>query len=294
MKIGVRIPAAGPPATRENLLASARWAEALGFHSVWVSDHVILPAPEEVRSHYPYDAEGRWPYPADTPWLDPLLALATVAQVAPSVSLGTSVLVAPLRHPVLLAKQIATLDYLSGGRVLLGIGAGWMREEFALLDQSSERRGARAAEMVAVMRALWRGERVEMQGHFYDLRGGQMAPTPVQEHLPIIWGGHSEHALRRVVACGDGWHPTRSTLEQLEHGMQRLRALCDERGRDFAELRIIARPGATYAIDERSHARHRELGIDDVVIDPPVDDPTLASFRAELERVAAVCGLTPR
>lgn len=298
MNVGIRIPAAGPRASAENILRTARWAEALGFHSLWVPDHVVLPEPGAVRSSYPYDPEGRWPYPADTPWLDPLLALSLAAGAAPHLALGTSVLVAPLRHPVHLAKQIASLDQLSGGRVILGLGAGWMKEEFDLLDQPFARRGARAAEMVALMRALWSGEPTDFHGAFYRLSGCRMAPRPVQARVPVVWGGHSDHALRRVVTGGDGWHPTRSTLDQLADGIARLRRLCDAHGRDPASISIIARPGATYPIDHDTHARHLALGVDHLVIDPPVlaadQDPELSQFRAEMERVAAICGLKPR
>ncbi len=291
MKIGVRIPAAGPHVSPASLVTVARWAESLGYHSVWVSDHVVLP--EHVGSPYPYDPAGRWPYAADTPWLDPLLALSWAASAAPSVALGTSVLVAPLRHPVHLAKQVSSLDYLSGGRVILGLGAGWMAEEFALLDAPFERRGARTAEMVALMRALWTGETADFTGEFYRVAGCRMHPRPVQAHVPVVWGGHSEHALRRVVTCGDGWHPTQLDLDQLDQGLTRLRQLAAAHGRDMDTLSVIARPGARYPIDERTHARHIELGVDHVVIEPPVDQD-LTRFRAELERVAGVCGLAPR
>ncbi|HWN67325.1 MAG TPA: LLM class F420-dependent oxidoreductase [Haliangium sp.] len=292
MKIGIRIPAAGPRAATENIVTAARWAEALGFHSIWVSDHVVLP--ERVDSAYPYDPAGRWPYAADTPWLDPLLALGFAASAAPSVALGTSVLVAPLRHPVLLAKQVSTLDFLSGGRVILGLGAGWMEEEFGLVGAPFARRGARALEMVALMRALWTGDSVDFAGEFYRAQGCRMHPRPVQARIPVLWGGHSEAALRRVVQSGDGWHPTQLDLDRLAEGVARLRALCAEHGRDFGTVSVIARPSGVYALDRRAHERHVELGIDHVVIDPPLDGPDLSRFRAELERVATLCSLTPR
>jgi probable F420-dependent oxidoreductase len=291
MKIGVRIPAVGPHASPASIAMTARWAESLGYHSIWVSDHVAFPA--EVRSPYPYDPAG-WPYPADTPWLDPLLALTWAASAAPSVALGTSVLVAPLRHPVLLAKQVASLDFLSGGRVILGLGAGWMAEEFALLGVPFERRGGRTAEMVALMRALWTGAPVDFTGAFYQVQGFRMQPRPVQARVPVVFGGHSEHALRRVVACGDGWHPTQLDLDHLARCLDRLAALAAERGRDFDALSVIARPGARHAMDEHALARYRALGVGHLVIDPPVDGPDFTRFRAELERVAAMCGLARR
>jgi alkanesulfonate monooxygenase SsuD/methylene tetrahydromethanopterin reductase-like flavin-dependent oxidoreductase (luciferase family) len=147
---------------------------------------------------------------------------------------------------------------------------------------------------VALMRALWTGDSVDFAGEHYRVQGCRMHPRPVQARIPVVWGGHSEAALRRVVTSGDGWHPTQIDLDRLAEGVARLRALCAEHGRDFATVSVIARPGGVYIMDERAHARHLELGIDHVVIDPPLDGPDLSRFRAELERVAALCGLASR
>ncbi|MCL4300304.1 MAG: TIGR03619 family F420-dependent LLM class oxidoreductase [Anaerolineae bacterium] len=292
MEIGVRLPGAGAKVSPENIVTAARWAEELGYHSVWVSDHVVLP--EKVASFYPYDPQGRWPYPADTPWLDPLLALAWAAAAAPSVKLGTSVMIVPLRHPILLAKQLSSLDFLSGGRVILGVGAGWMEEEFDLIGVPFDRRGPRTAEMINLMRAFWSGESVDFQGDFYHVTGCQMYPRPVQPAIPIVWGGHSDAALRRVARVGDGWHPTQISLEQLAEGVGKLRRFCQEAGRDPASVLVIARSGRVYPINAETQARHQELGVQHVVIDPPLDGPDLSNFRAEMERVADLCRLEPR
>jgi probable F420-dependent oxidoreductase len=285
MEIGIRLPSVGAKVSAENIVTAARWAEELGYHSVWVSDHVVLP--ETVNSFYPYDAQNRWPYPADTKWLDPLLALAWAAAVAPSVKLGTSVMIVPL-------KQLASLDFLSAGRVVLGLGAGWMEEEFDLIGVPFERRGPRTAEMIALMRAFWAGETVEFQGDFYQVSGGQMHPRPVQPTIPVVWGGHSDAALKRVAKIGDGWHPTLITLEQLAEGVGKLRRFCEEAGRDPNTLSVIARPGKVYPINAETQARHQELGIQHVVIDPPLDGPGLSAFRTEMERIAKLCSLQPR
>ena len=292
MEIGIRIPGAGAKVSPENLVTAARWAEELGYHSVWVSDHVVLP--EKSVSFYPYDPNGHWPYPADTPWLDPLLALAWAAAAAPSVKLGTSVMIVPLRHPILLAKQLSSLDFLSGGRVILGVGAGWMEEEFDLIGVPFERRGPRTAEMIALMRAFWAGEMVNFEREFYHVADSQMSPRPVQPTIPIVWGGHSDAALKRVARVGDGWHPTQITLEQLAEGVTKLRRFCEEAGRDPASVLVVARPGRVYPITAETQARHVELGIQHLVIDPPLDGPDLSAFRAEMERVAELCGLKPR
>jgi probable F420-dependent oxidoreductase len=292
MEIGVRLPGAGAKVSPENIVTAARWAEELGYHSVWVSDHVVLP--EKVDSFYPYDPQGHWSYPADTPWLDPLLALTWAAAVAPSVKLGTSVMVVSLRHPILLAKQLSSLDFLSGGRVILGVGAGWMEEEFDLIGVPFERRGARTAEMIALMRAFWSGEMVNFDEQFYHVANSQMYPRPVQPSVPVVWGGHTDAALKRVARMGDGWHPTQITLEQLSEGVGKLRRFCEEAGRDPASVLVIARPGKIYPINAETQARHQELGVQHVVIDPPLDGPDLGPFRAEMERVAQLCDLKPR
>src|SRR5690606_3136969 len=222
-----------------NLVTVARWAEELGYHSLWVTDHVILP--EQVDAYYPYRSHGRWDYAPDTMWLDPLLSLAWGAAAAPSLKIGTSVMVIPLRNPILLAKQLSTLDYLTGGRVILGAGVGWMEEEFGLIGVPFESRGKRAVEMVALMRELWSGETVDFHGEFWQVSGAKMHPTPVRSSIPVVWGGHSDAALRRVARVGDGWHPTQITLEQLSEGITKLRSYCERYGRDPDSVMIVAR-----------------------------------------------------
>jgi probable F420-dependent oxidoreductase len=226
--------------------------------------------------------------------IEPLLTLAWAAAAAPSAKVGTSVLLAPLRHPILLAKQLASLDYLTGGRVMLGLGVGWMQEEFSALGVPFEDRGRRAEEMVAVMRALWSGENVDVRGRRWTASGLTVLPRPAQRTIPIYWGGHSDAALRRVARVGDGWHPTRISLEELAAGLGRLRRFWTEAGRDAATLPVIVRPGITYPIDARSHAAHLSLGVQHLIIDTPVDDPSLARVLDEMHRVAELCGLRRR
>jgi probable F420-dependent oxidoreductase len=294
MKVGVIIHNAGDKASPENLIKTAKWAEELGYHSIWLTDHVALK--EEVNSWYPYRTHGRWDYPPDTKWVDPLLTLAWAGAAAPTLKLGTSVLVIPLRHPVLLAKQLASLDFLTGGRVILGAGAGWMAEEFELMGENFANRGRRAVEMVKLMRQLWTGETVDFKGEFYQVSGCKMHPTPVQKTIPVVWGGHSDAAIRRVAQVGDGWHPTQITLEELEAGVKKLRQYCEEYGRDPAATLVIARPGDKYDITPETHAKHLELGIDHLVVDTPIkqEDPDLSLLREKMARAAEVCGLTSR
>ena len=294
MEVGVIIPNAGPKTSPHNIVATAELAAELGYHSVWLTDHVVLP--ETVNARYPYRSHGHWDYPSDTPWLDPLLTLAWAGAAAPGLKLGTSVLVLPIRNPVLLAKQIASLDYLTGGRVLLGVGTGWMAEEFAIVGEPFEGRGPRAEEMVDIMRRYWSGEIVHYEGTYYTADPARMFPRPVQSSIPILWGGHSQAALRRVARSGDGLHPTQISLNALARGLDDLARHCESADRPFTDVTIAVRPGDNYAIDEASHARHVELGVHQLVVDTPIQetDPGLSLLRAQMERVAAVCGLTPR
>jgi probable F420-dependent oxidoreductase len=292
MEVGVVLPSAGPKCSPDNVATVARWAEAMGYHSVWVTDHVILP--EQVDSRYPYRSHGRWDYPPETPWLDPLLALCWAAQAAPSLTVGTSVYVAPLRHPTLLAKQVSTLDALTGGRVMLGIGAGWMREEFDLMDVSYANRGKRLEEMVELMRTLWTGETVEFEGRYYHVERAQMHPAPGSRRIPIVWGGHSDVSIRRAATLGEGWHPTQIPLEELRAGVRRLREACRDAGRSPESLLVVARPGNTYPLTEEVHAAHLEIGVTHYVADTPIKDRSMEGLREEMERVARICGLRRR
>lgn len=296
MEVGVIIHNAGAKATPENLIKTAKWAEELGYHALWLTDHVVLKKEEEIKSWYPYRVHGRWDYPPDTKWVDPLLTLAWAGAAAPTLKLGTSVLVVPLRNPILLAKQLASLDFLTGGRVILGAGAGWMKEEFDLIGEDFANRGRRVVEMVQLMRALWSGDMVDFQGEFYQVSGCQMYPTPVYGTIPVVWGGHSDASLRRVAKVGDGWHPTQITLEQLEAGVKKLRQYCEEAGRDPESVMVIARPGDKYDITAEAQAKHVELGVDHLVVDTTIkqEDPGLSLLREKMELAAQVCGLRPR
>ncbi len=290
MDVGVRLPSAIQKATAANVMRVAEWAETLGFHSVWVSDHVILP--ERVESQYASRPNGRWDHPADTPWFDPLLTLALAASVAPHVLLGTSVLVLPLRHPVLLAKQLASLDVLSSGRVLLGIGIGWMAEEFRLIGVPFEERAPRAVEMVQLMRALWADRPVDFRGRYWAVSGCRMSPPPSRRSIPVLWGGHSRAALKRVAALGDGWHPSRLPPAELKTSITALRELCERRGRDPASLMLVARLDSELTIDILRH--YQDLGVSHVVIDPPLGGNGLEECREVMEMVAATLRLRPR
>ena len=169
-----------------------------------------------------------------------------------------------------------------------------MEEEFDLVGVSFADRGRRTVEMIQLMRALWTGDSVAFQGEFYQLSACRMHPRPVQETIPIIWGGHSDIALKRVAQVSDGWNPTQISLEQLETGLKKLNEYCAMYSRNPASIQVIVRPGHTYDFNPETHARHQALGVDQFILDPPLDAPDLSSCRAEMERVAEIGGLQPR
>jgi probable F420-dependent oxidoreductase len=215
----------------------AQQAEALGFDSVWVGDHIILP--RHVQSVYPYAPDGVSPFDPDEPYCEPLSALHFLAGCTQRVRLGTDVLVLPYRHPVLTAKILATLDVLSGGRVILGIGAGWMREEFEALGLGTyAERGAVTNEYIRLFKELWTKDEPLFQGRYYQVAGVGFHPKPVQRPHPPIWiGGHTGPALRRAATLGDGWIPIGQrppavlAPAELADKIARLRTLTRQAGR---------------------------------------------------------------
>ena len=286
MEIGCHLPVYGDAATRDGLLLAARRIEALGYDSLWVSDHVVIPW--EIRSRYPYNATGDFPLSPSTDFLEPLTALALVAGVTSRVRLGTSVLVLPHRHPVLTAKMLATLDHLAPGRVILGAGVGWMREEIELFGVPHARRGAWSDEALRVMRACWRDDRVSFKGEFFSFEGLGCRPRPANGTIPIWIGGHTERALRRVVALGDGWHAAFPTPDALARGIAELREACRKAGRDLATLAISARVGLSAkraADDVLAELRAlRDLGVAHVILETRMRD--VAELTSTYERFA--------
>ncbi len=218
-------------------LEIARIAEEVGFDSVWGGEHVVFPA--TIDSKYPYSADGAVPATKDTVIPDPLIWLAYVAAAAPTLRLGTCILILPQRNPVVLAKELATLDHLSGGRVELGIGVGWMKEEFDALGVPWEQRGKRTDEYVAAMRTIWSGQDVEFHGDFVDFEPLTSTPPPAQgANIPIVVGGDTPAALRRAARLADGYFPGESSPRLLGELIGRLREECERQERDAAEIEV--------------------------------------------------------
>jgi probable F420-dependent oxidoreductase len=286
MDFGCHLPVYGPAATREVVLGFARRMEQLGYASLWASDHVVLPW--TIRSKYPYSPTGEFPLPPATDFLEPLTTLALVAGATERVKLGTTVLVLPHRHPVLAAKMLATLDHLTGGRVIVGAGVGWMKEEIELFGVPHERRGRWSDEALRIMRACWRDERVSHAGDFFRFDALGVAPKPARRTIPVWIGGHTEPALRRVAELGDGWHAAFPSPGELAASLARLREVCGKVGRDFTTLTLSCRVGlpAKKSADELVAELRalRDLGITHVVLETRARD--LADMVAVYERFA--------
>lgn len=206
MNLGVSLPTVGPTAEREFLLDTARAADRLGFHSVWASDHVVLP--KERRSEYPYKrSTTEMAFTPGITWLDPVSSMGVVAGATEKVLIGSAVLVLPYRNPVVLANEISTLDRLTEGRIVLGIGAGWLAEEFEALGVPPSARGARTDEYIRVLKTLWAStDPVSFEGRFVTFHDVVLATQPHRSGGPPVYcGGNTPHALRRAGALADGW-----------------------------------------------------------------------------------------
>lgn len=241
-----------------------RRAEAAGFESLWGGEHVILP--DTIHSRYPYTDDGKIPAEPDTPIPDPLIWLAFAAAAAPTLRLGTCILIVPQRNPLVLAKELATLDRLSDGRLELGLGVGWLKEEFDALGIPWERRGARNDEYIDAMRLLWSGPHVEFHGDFVDFDPVTCSPRPVQERIPILVGGDSDAAIARAVRIADGYFPGEGDAERLGALIGRLRGAAEAAGRDPDEIEINAIFGAQMADPARGVEQMRELGVGRVMV----------------------------
>lgn len=268
MKFGLMFANAGPYADGGNAVTLARAAEEAGFESVWAVEHVVVPAGYE--SEYPYDRSGRMPGGEDQPIPDPLTWLTWAAAATERLRIGTGILILPQRNPVVLAKEAATIDHLTGGRLMLGIGVGWLEEEFDALGVPFEGRGRRADEYVGAMRALWTQDEPAFSGEFVEFAGAKMWPKPVQEGgVPIVVGGHTDAAARRAGRLGDGFFPGRSKPETLEHLVGVMREAADEAGRDPDAIELTA--GG--AVDPEGVKTYADLGVSRMIVPPLSFDP---------------------
>jgi probable F420-dependent oxidoreductase len=240
MRVGLAAVGIGDGAQPAILRAVATSAEAAGFASLWVGEHVVLV--DHPTSRYPYAADGRLAVPSHADWLDPLIALSFAAAATQTIRLATGVLLLPEHNPVLVAKQAASLDRLSHGRLALGVGIGWSAEEFAALGVPFARRSARTGEYVMAMRRLWADDIATYAGEFVSFDAVRCNPKPQAGRIPILVGGNSDGALRRAARWGDGWYGFNVSRTEVAERVQVLRRMCTEQGRDPSDLEIVIAP----------------------------------------------------
>jgi probable F420-dependent oxidoreductase len=246
-----------------HLLDIARTADACGYEAVALSDHVVHP--EEIRTPYPYTEDGAPRWPAFTPWPDPWVTVGALAAVTERLRFLSAIYVLPMRNPFVVAKTVGTAAVLSGGRVRLGVGAGWMRDEFELLEQPFEGRGRRMDEMLELLGKLWQGGMVEHRGEFYTCPRLEMSPVPPGP-IPIWVGGLSAPALRRAATRADGWISDLHTTAELAEIVGQLRALRAGSPRAGEPLAIAA--SCRDAFDLDGYRRLRDLGVSHLITMP--------------------------
>jgi probable F420-dependent oxidoreductase len=322
LEFGFSLPGRGPLARLDVIEKMAAKAEALRYASLFVTDHVVLPV-SSARSIYPYSPSGQFPGGAQQDYLEPLAMLAYLARATKRIRLGTSVLVAPYRNPILAAKMLATIDVLSNGRVILGVGVGWLAEEFeALAAPPFKERGEVTDEYLTLMRHAWTSDPVSFEGRHYRVKDVHLLPKPRQPGgIPVWVGGHTTGALRRVGRLGNGWHPIAMRPpamlrpEEYEAKVKEIGAHARAAGRDPGSITLTLRvpmqvrsPRETPPAGDRplfqgtatevrgDVERYAALGVTHFVFDTTVPDPkaTLANMERFAEEVRPKVARRPR
>ena len=245
------------PANR--VLTAATTAEELGYSTLWVADHVIFPS----------KIEGGYAFNPEDPFLDPLTVLAALAYKTTKVKLGTAVLILPYRHPLATAKALATIDVLSGGRTVVGVGAGWLEQEFTALGTSIKERGARTNETMDIFKAVWTQETPRYAGKHFQFSDIKFIPKPVQRpHPPILVGGMTKGALRRTARRGDGWIAMGKRPDDIKEPLETLRELTAQEGRNPDDLQICMLPLGAPSVDQliQDIPRYADLGVHHVYL----------------------------
>jgi probable F420-dependent oxidoreductase len=288
MRIGLHALGIGAGARPGVIRAVATAAEAAGFATLWAGEHVVLV--DQPASRYPYAADGRIAVPADADWLDPLLGLSFVAAATTTIGLATGVLLLPEHNPVVAAKQAATLDVLSAGRLTLGVGIGWSAEEFAALGVPFRRRAHRTAEYVAAMRTLWADDPASFTGEFTRFDSVRVNPKPVRDGcIPIVLGGNSDASLTRVAAFADGWYGFNLPVAEVPDRLATLTEQCSLHDRNPRDLAVaVALSDGTPAV--LPHLA--DIGVTElVVVAAPPADPSAAT--TWVHHLAAQWHVTP-
>ena len=265
MKFGIVFANTGPFVDPEAAVEMAQAAESAGFESLWTVEHTVVPAGYE--STYPYDRSGRMPGSDDAPIPDPLVWLAFLASATTTLQLATGILIQPQRNPVVLAKEVATLDHLSRGRVQLGVGVGWLEEEFDAIGIPFAERGRRTDDGIAAMRALWSQDQATYQGEFTSFTDCICRPRPVDGSVPVHIGGHTDVAARRAGRIGDGFFPASGSHEKLAGLFTLVRETAIAEGRDPAAIELTCGGNGVFgpgALDEA--AALADLGVHRIVV----------------------------
>jgi len=281
MKFALNAVGSGSTARPEPLQQVAQKAEALGYESLWIPEHLAVPM--EMTTPYPYSADGKFPGGTTVNIHDPFVALAYVAACTQRIRLGTGVFVLPLRNTLAVAKAVASLDVLSQGRFIFGIGIGWLEEEFAAVGMPFTDRAARSREAVRVMTALWSEDAPRFAGRFHNFPALGFNPKPVQQpHPPLIFGGESRPALKRAAELGDGWYGTQFTPDSIRPVLATLKELVDGAGRDFAQFEITSGVDRTlYPLTLDTVRRFRDAGVHRLIAFAPGFVPR-ARFETDL------------
>lgn len=235
MKFGL-IPVNIGVASTDQMIGMAQLAEASGYESVWTFEHVIVPV--DYESKYPYDQSGKMGAAPETPFVDPLIALTLIAANTKTLRLGTGVNILSQANPMYVAKQTASLDFVSGGRFMLGVGIGWLREEFEVAGVPFEKRGARFDDYVAAMRKFWSGDVVEHDSEFLSWHNFKSYPLPVQKPMPVVIGGIKGKIHERIAKYGDGWYAPTNDPAELRSHLDKVADECGKIGRDPAEIEV--------------------------------------------------------
>jgi len=277
MNIGISVPL---PAYHVDVAFMAKKAEELGFESFWCAEHPFIPV--HSTSRFPGSEDGVIPE-SYSHFVDPFVALARASGATKTIKLGTGIVLVPERHPLLLAKEISTLDLFSGGRFLFGIGAGWLREETQIMGGDFDHRWTQTRESILAMKELWTKPAAEFHGKYYDFPLVKSFPKPAQKpHPPVLLGGGAKNVLERVVAWGDGWLPNRITPEKLRESRATLERLAKDAGRDPSKITISVHGQPA---DRDLLQRFHDAGATRVIVRPPVVK-TEAEMGAEMSRMA--------
>ncbi len=268
MKFGLHGVGSGSTVKPEPLAQVAREAERLGYESIWIPEHLAVPV--EMRTPYPYSDDGKFPGGAMVALHDPFLALAYAAACTEKIKLGTGVFVLPLRNAIAVAKSVASLDVLSNGRALFGVGIGWLEDEFEAVGASFPDRAARAREAIRMMKVLWSEEAPRFEGRFHRFPPLGFNPKPVQKpHPPILLGGESNAALKRAAELGDGWYGAHHSPDSVRPLLATLKERAEAAGRDFSALEITVglAPGVRPDLD--TVRRFADAGVHRMIVFAP-------------------------